>query len=93
MENSKKQDELPTLTTALDNPAKDPTPDSHIPTAPTATGNILKLQDDSAKVPFLNCLTGPNQQGRQAPIETLYHHCALSNFRKWSKSEYQFGTT
>src|SRR6266567_4417329 len=29
------------------------------PTAPAATGNIFKLQDDSAKVTFLNCLTGP----------------------------------
>ena len=58
MENSKSQDEFPTLPSALGNPAKNQTPDSHIPTAPTATGNIFKLQDDSAKVTFLNCLTG-----------------------------------
>ena len=58
MENSKSQDEFPTLSSALGNPAKNQTPDSHIPTAPTATGNISKLQDDSAKVTFLNCLTG-----------------------------------
>jgi hypothetical protein len=43
---------------ALGNPAKAKTPDPHIPTAPAATGNISKLQDDLAKVTFSNCLTG-----------------------------------
>jgi hypothetical protein len=46
VENSKKQSEFPTLPSALGNPAKNKTPDFHIPTAPAATGNIFKLQDE-----------------------------------------------
>jgi hypothetical protein len=54
----KKPKRVSPLSTALGNPAKARTPDSHIPTAPAATGNIAKLQDDSAKVTFLYRLTG-----------------------------------
>src|SRR5439155_6663123 len=53
------------------NPAKNQTPDSHIPTAPTATGNIFKLQDDSAKVTFLNCLTGASQEQASTHTDAL----------------------
>jgi hypothetical protein len=71
VENSKDKSEFPTLSSALGNPAKTKAPDFHIPTAtaaavshkkkgrkPTSKSNILKLQDDSSKVTFLNCLTG-----------------------------------
>jgi len=70
VENSKSNNEFPTLPSALGNPAKNQTPDSHIPTAPAATGNIFKLQDEWVKVTFLNCLTG-------------YAVCAGCTTEKW----------